>query len=333
MAATGFEGFEKRLELKFTGESVDGLRQLDMQAIEDILHAAQCTIVSGIGNRQFDAYVLSESSLFIYPKKIIVKTCGTTQLLKAIPALLAHTPKLGLSVSSCRYTRGSFIFPKAQPYPHRNFEEEVSYLNQNLPPNLTEIKTSVMCTKTSHSWHVYSAADLNEPQATSFYTIEMCMTGLDRELARKFYRQYDAGSGDIAGKEMTVATGIADIHPGAIICDYAFDPCGYSMNSIYGRRYSTIHVTPEDGYSYASFECTGDEEDNSSSKLMEELERVVDVFRPMTLSVAVTGTSGGQVWKQIQTTIETAGLKRQKCKRGDFPAAGTVVFQAYHGRH
>ncbi|KAF3784116.1 S-adenosylmethionine decarboxylase proenzyme 4 [Nymphaea thermarum] len=318
MAAAGFEGFEKRLELKFTGESVDGLRQLNMQAIEDILEAAQCTIVSGIGNRQFDAYVLSESSLFIYPKKIIVKTCGTTQLLKAIPAL---------------YTRGSFIFPKAQPYPHRNFEEEVSYLNQNLPSNLTEIKTNVLCTKTSHSWHVYSAADPNVPQATSLYTIEMCMTGLDRELARKFYRQHDADSGDMAGKEMTVVTGIADIHPGAIVCDHAFDPCGYSMNSINDRRYSTIHVTPEDGHSYASFECTGEEEESCSCKLMKELGRVVEVFRPMTLSVAVTGTSRSQVWKQVQAAIETAGLEQQNCKRGDFPAAGTVVFQAFHGQY
>ncbi|KAJ0555975.1 putative adenosylmethionine decarboxylase [Helianthus annuus] len=64
-------------------------------------------------------------------------------------------------------------------------------------------------------------------------------------------------NGDSAGREMTEATGINRINPNAQICDFAFDPCGYSMNAIDGDRYSTIHVTPEDGFSYASFECVG----------------------------------------------------------------------------
>lgn len=36
---------------------------------------------------------------------------------------------------------------------------------------------------------------------------------------------------------------------------FAFDPCGFSSNSIVdGNYYYTVHITPEQGWSYASFE-------------------------------------------------------------------------------
>lgn len=33
-----------------------------------------------------------------------------------------------------------------------------------------------------------------------------------------------------------------------------FEPCGYSMNGMDGAQASTIHITPETGFSYASVE-------------------------------------------------------------------------------
>ncbi|KAE8672850.1 Detected protein of confused Function [Hibiscus syriacus] len=80
-------GFEKRSKLHFFGDdSLDkmGLRLIDFESLEQVLHATQCTIISAIDNHFFDAYGLSESSLFVYPNKIIIKTCGITQLLKSV---------------------------------------------------------------------------------------------------------------------------------------------------------------------------------------------------------------------------------------------------------
>ena len=46
-----------------------------------------CSIVSTTRNSQVDAYVLSESSMFISKRRFILKTCGTTTPLDCIEAL------------------------------------------------------------------------------------------------------------------------------------------------------------------------------------------------------------------------------------------------------
>jgi len=135
VSAIGFEGYEKRLEVSFfePGLFADpagmGLRSLSKDQLDEILKPAECTIVSSLSNDDLDSYVLSESSLFVYPYKVIIKTCGTTKLLRSIPAILKLAETLSLAVKSVRYSRGSFIFPGAQPSPHRSFSEEVAVLD------------------------------------------------------------------------------------------------------------------------------------------------------------------------------------------------------------
>lgn len=86
LPAPGFEGFEKRLEVEFSAASAAcssrGLRDMPREKIDELLTLAECTIVSQLSNELFDSYVLSESSLFIHPFKMVIKTCGTTALLK-----------------------------------------------------------------------------------------------------------------------------------------------------------------------------------------------------------------------------------------------------------
>lgn len=184
----------------------------------------------------------------------------------------------------------------------------------------------------SHAWHVFSASDetrfVHFPN--DFYTLEVCMTELDRTLARKFFRRPgDGKSGDAAGKEMTEISGINKINPNALVCDFAFDPCGYSMNGIDGDRYSTIHVTPEDGYSYASFECVGSIYDGDD--LVRTLKRAVQVFRPAKVSVSTT-TASHRVWARVAGALEPLGLKCRSCTADEFPAVGSVVFQTFTAR-
>ena len=65
-------------------EGFDGLRNVTHEEWNELLVSAACTILDRRSNDFFDAYLLSESSLFVYPVKIILKTCGTTTLLRLL---------------------------------------------------------------------------------------------------------------------------------------------------------------------------------------------------------------------------------------------------------
>ncbi|KAF7822333.1 S-adenosylmethionine decarboxylase proenzyme [Senna tora] len=283
----GFEGYEKRLEISFfePGVFADpgglGLRSLSKDKLDEILKPAECTIVDSLSNDFVDSYVLSESSLFVYPYKVIIKTCGTTKLLLSIPVILKLADALSLPVKSVRYTRGSFIFPGAQPFPHRSFSEEVAVLDSYFGDLGSGSKAYMMGDPDrSQLWHVYSASAQPQTQSQAVYTLEMCMTSLDNKKASVFFKT-DSSS----AASMTEQSGIRKILPQSNICDFEFDPCGYSMNAIEDNAISTIHVTPEDGFSYASFEAVGyNLEDTSLTGLVE---RVLACFQPSEFSVAL----------------------------------------------
>ncbi|KAF5763721.1 putative adenosylmethionine decarboxylase [Helianthus annuus] len=287
-SAIGFEGFEKRLEISFyepgffTDPEGRGLRSLTKNQLDEILTPAQCTIVSCLSNDFVDSYVLSESSLFVYPYKIIIKTCGTTKLLFSIPPILELSSQLSLTVKSVRYTRGSFIFPGAQSFPHRSFTEEVAVLDDYFGKLGSGSKAYVMGgVDQSQQWHVYSASA--QADGNSVYTLEMCMTGLENKRASMFYK-----TNSNSAAMMTEVSGIRKILPGSQICDFDFDPCGYSMNAIEGDAISTIHVTPEDGFSYASFEAVGYSL-KSSMDVNVLVERVLACFKPNEFTVSLHG--------------------------------------------
>ncbi|KAK9271778.1 hypothetical protein L1049_002142 [Liquidambar formosana] len=287
VSAIGFEGYEKRLEVSFFEPGIfsdpegRGLRSLSKIQLDEILKPAECTIVSSMSNDHVDSYVLSESSLFVFPYKIIIKTCGTTKLLFSIPAILQLANTLSLAVRSVRYTRGSFTFPGAQPFPHRSFSEEVAVLDNYFGKLGYGSEAYVMGSPDKmQKWHVYSASAELASHSDPVYTLEMCMTGLDRKRASVFYKTHNSSAA-----VMTEVSGIRKILPDSEICDFEFDPCGYSMNSIEGDAISTIHVTPEDGFSYASFEAMG--YNLEVVNLTQLLGRVLACFEPTEFSLAL----------------------------------------------
>merc|ERR1712232_1079897 len=89
-------------------------------------------------------------------------------------------------------------------------------------------------------------------------------------------------------EEQTVASGINALCPGSIIDAQAFEPCGYSMNAILFRSYSTIHITPEKGSSYASFETN---QKLTSYKAL--ISNVIRTFRPKRFVMTMMADEAG----------------------------------------
>ncbi|KAJ6828952.1 S-adenosylmethionine decarboxylase proenzyme-like [Iris pallida] len=324
----GFEGFEKRLEITFSEAPlfVDpygrGLRALSRVQIDSIVDLARCTIVSQLSNKDFDSYVLSESSLFIYPYKIVMKTCGTTKLLLSIPRILELASELSLSVLSAKYSRGTFIFPGVQPSPHRSFSEEVTTLDSFFGKLASGGNAYVIGDPASpnRNWHIYYATEKPE---LPMVTLEMCMTGLNGEKASVFFKSTE----DDQSKTMTKRSGIPDILPEMEICDFEFEPCGYSMNAINGPALSTIHVTPEDGFSYASYEAMGF--DPAAIDFGGLVERVLSCFAPSDFSVAVTIFGGSAQAASWGKEIDVDGFVRMDCVEQELSGEGLLVYQSF----
>jgi hypothetical protein len=78
--------------------------------------------------------------------------------------------------------------------------------------------------------------------------------------------------------QVTTETGIRSLVPSADIDDYVFEPCGYSMNGIAGGGFITIHITPEDGFSYASVEVSGF--DPTAYDPADMVSRILGIFKP-----------------------------------------------------
>lgn len=92
-----YEGAEKRLEVDFElaraptqsrAGKFDMRRLLSRAQIEELLALSKCDIISEMSNEFCDAYVLSESSLFVSARKIMLKTCGRTTPLSSLSFLL-----------------------------------------------------------------------------------------------------------------------------------------------------------------------------------------------------------------------------------------------------
>lgn len=69
--------------------------------------------------------------MFVWPHKLILKTCGTTTLLLGLPTLLRiASERCGLGgVWRCFYSRKTFMFPDRQRGPHKDWAQEMSFLD------------------------------------------------------------------------------------------------------------------------------------------------------------------------------------------------------------
>jgi len=212
-----------------------------------------------------------------------------------------------------------------QPEVYQCFDQEVAYLKQHFG-ELGHGGDAYVLGDASNGlqWHVYLAdADhtIPKPQAApAVYSLEVCMTELCPERALQFFRN----DSFVSAQHTSTSSGIQSLVPNALIDDYVFEPCGYSMNSMEGAGFSTIHITPEDGFSYASFEISNYA--TSSLDINSLVASVVDIFNPgkMTFALTVDTNLPCCMWGESVQTPDRYTCHAQVSQR--FTCGGRTAF-------
>ena len=325
--------------------------------------AAECLIVSSRAAPSFDAYVLSESSLFVYANKFVLKTCGTTKLLNAIPVFLGEALKLGMAPRRVKYTRSTFDRPEEQPL-EGCFKRETEFLETHfgrLGPDGGNAFVLGSATK-GVQWHVYVADDdsanalanpsdaslsgensecstqeadlvgagdenvLNGGSRRAFtkapeptVSLEVCMTDLCQTHAKHFVRDETF----VSSRATTEASGIAGVFPTMDVDDYVFEPCGYSMNGLCGDEYSTIHITPEAGFSYCSVEHSNVPVSVADPEAY--VRKVAKTFNPGRFSLAVSTDAPLAAAADIRRVPSLPGYRRVQASHQEIDASGGAV--------
>ena len=259
-----FEGSEKKLEAVVTPD-FPPLRSLGDEAWRGVVEAAGAKILSVMRSEHCDAYLLSESSLFVFDDWFVLITCGQTTLVDAVQQLLQLIPTE--SIAFLVYERKNEHFPEHQP---TTFQQDARRLQTMLPGR-------ALCFGDEHGRYVQMfhttrpyTPEKNDP------TLEVLMHVIDQEVAAHFAPQQVSGDASVAA-----SLGIDAILPGFTTSEHVFNPAGYSLNAVKGEEYYTFHVTPEESGSYVSFETNYD----FRGHLGGLVGSVVELFRPRAFDV------------------------------------------------
>jgi S-adenosylmethionine decarboxylase len=204
----------------------------------------------------------------------MIKTCGTTQPLDGVEYIVTMARSIGMNPTDMTYSRSSFMFPADQLHPHTSISTELAYIDQ-MPLGKSVGQSSILGDASGKYWLVYrrefenpayltvdtpdnrTVSDIGRRVLSSgseTIMVDVIMTGLGREVAGRYYRIH--GETD-EGNKLRMAETISDNIPGfPRIAGECFNPCGYSCNGMNDDRYMTVHITPEDAFSYASVEAS-----------------------------------------------------------------------------
>jgi S-adenosylmethionine decarboxylase len=267
--ATPFEGPEKKLEL-ILKSAMTGLRQNRDGRWDRVVRASGASVISTACTETLDAYLLSESSLFVWEDRILMITCGQTSLVEALPVILEIVDKD--DVALLFYERKNLMYPNHQL---SDFEAEAGRIGAFFPGKSYRLGPA----NHDHVHIFYSThASVNADEDA---TLELLMHDLHPDAALMYTPECGHGAGDIP-----TLTGIDCLYPEMTLDAYLFEPFGFSLNATCGASYFTIHVTPQASGSYASFETNLVRDDYADL-----VARVLGIFRPGRFSYVLTSAS------------------------------------------
>ena len=250
-----FEGSEKKFEITLNPKT-QSLRKLSFYP--HLLKKANTKIINQFSNAFCDAFILSESSLFIWDHRLILITCGKTTLSSAVLYFLRQIDTE--SLQTLFFQRKNELFPSDQK---TTFEHDVIKLRKKI-----EGPSFRFGHLDEHYFFLFhlNKSYLPHPQD---HTLEILMYDIQGQPI--FSQQASAD-------QIRNSLNLESSFSGFTLQDHVFQPQGYSLNALRGKEYYTIHVTPQEPGYYVSFET-------NMQNPIEAFHKVIGIFRPLRLDV------------------------------------------------
>lgn len=259
-----FEGKEKRLEILFSNHSkTKSLRDVSIAIWTDIIHGVKASVLQCCPSTSFDAFVLSESSMFVYDTKVLLITCGQTTILSALEQVCALGKQMEMEIDRIQYSHSNFTFPMLQQSPHSNVELETAFLKSIF----RDVHFTEVASTHGLGWYCWT---LCHSKCQVLPTCTLYLENISRQAANEFTQNTIERSG-LHMLQHTKLSGLLQAF-GPVLHAYAFHPCGLSANGICTRTngHWTLHITPEVSNSFVSLEfCPED---------VSEIQRIASFF-------------------------------------------------------
>lgn len=228
-----YEGTEKRLLIC---TKTLNLFDLTDQFWQQLVTNSGAEILSTIQNSTLKAYLLSESSLFVWQDKLLLITCGNTQLVKA--ALFIQQQFTKQQINTLIFQRHQALKPHLQS---SNFKQDTLLLEK-------QFNGQQQHWREGYQGDLFVFGKISEKTITT-QNIYM-LHGLQSELAKRL--QIETLNKHQILEQLKLDT----FFDGLLIDHFSFNPKGYSLNAIYDEQYIAIHLTPELLSTYLSIETS-----------------------------------------------------------------------------
>lgn len=232
-----FEGSEKKAEIIIDSEQISLLNDIDDSFWVTLVEQCHAKILSTISNQACKAFLLSESSLFVWADRILILTCGVTKLVNSVEYFLKQVGQE--KIKQVIYQRKNEYFSHEQL---SCFGDDIKLLGKYIDGKALRFGEL-------DSHHTYVFHQENGFIANQYdKTYELLAYQISAQASKALTTP------NLSAQEIREFLAIDELLDGFIIDDFVFQPFGYSLNAIKGNEYLTIHVTPQEGSSYVSFE-------------------------------------------------------------------------------
>lgn len=260
-----FEGSEKKAEILIDANKLSLLDDINDDFWSALVNCSKAKILSSISNDYCKAFLLSESSLFIWQDRLLILTCGETQLVNAVEYFIQN---LGSGViKHLTYQRKNEYFANAQP---SCFGDDIKLIHHYLPGKA--FRFGEMDSHHNYVFHVENHYIANADDVTYEFLAYQISEQASQHLTQP----------DLTKQQIREFLRLDSLLPNFIIDDFVFSPYGYSLNAIHHQDYLTIHVTPQMDSSYISLE--------SNIDILALAPTLIDILAPKSFDLMTVNT-------------------------------------------